>query len=83
MPKAAHGESDSNGFEPEANSKLAIDNPMASQGPLDGRVGVTGSRAALNRKALERAVPSGTTYSWELQLLWRIRRSHGAYVDGT
>ena len=51
-------------------------NPMASQGPLDGRVGVAGSRATLNRKALERVIPSGITYSWELQLRWRIRRSH-------
>ena len=38
-------------------------NPVASQGPLDGRVGVTGSRATLNRKALERVIPSGITYS--------------------
>jgi hypothetical protein len=58
-------------------------NPMASQGPLDGRVDVAGSRATLNRKVLERVVPSGTTYSWELQLRWRIRRGLGAYVDGT
>ena len=58
-------------------------NPMASQGPLDGRVGVAGSRATLNRKALERVIPSGITYSWERELLWRIRRSHGVYVDGT
>ena len=40
-------------------------NPMASQGPLGGRVGVAGSRATLNRKALERVIPSGITYSWE------------------
>ena len=58
-------------------------NPMASQGPLDGRVGVAGSRAILNRKALERVIPSGITYSWERELRWRIRRSHGAHVDGT
>jgi hypothetical protein len=58
-------------------------NPMASQGPLDGRVGVAGDRATLNRKVLERVIPSGTMYSWELQLRWRIRRSHGADVDGT
>ena len=58
-------------------------NPMASQGPLDGCVGVTGGRATLNRKALERVIPSGITYSWELLLRWRIRRSHGADVDGT
>jgi hypothetical protein len=58
-------------------------NPMASQGPLDGRVSVAGDRATLNRKALERVIPSGITYSWELLLRWRIRRSHGAYVDGT
>ena len=38
-------------------------NPPASQGPLDGRVGVAGSRATLNRKALERVIPSGITYS--------------------
>ena len=56
---------------------------MASQGPLDGRVGVAGSRATLNRKALERVIPSGITYSWERELRWRIRRSHGAHVDGT
>jgi hypothetical protein len=37
----------------------------------------------LNRKALERVIPPGITYSWELQLRWRIRRSHGADVDGT
>ena len=37
----------------------------------------------LNRKALERVIPSGITYSWERELRWRIRRSHGAYVDGT
>ena len=58
-------------------------NPMASQGPLDGRVGVAGSRAILNRKALERVIPLGITYSWERELRWRIRRSRGAYVDGT
>ena len=40
-------------------------NPMASQGPLDGRVSLAGSRATLNRKALERVIPSGITYSWE------------------
>ena len=34
-------------------------NPMASQGPLDGRVGVTGSRAILNREVLERGNPFG------------------------
>ena len=43
-------------------------NPLASQGPLDGRVGVAGSRATLNRKALERVIPSGITYSWEREL---------------
>ena len=32
---------------------------MASQGPLDGRVGVTGSRATLNRKVLARENPLG------------------------
>ena len=58
-------------------------NPLASQGPLDGRVGVAGSRATLNRKALERVIPSGITYSWERELRWRIRRDHGVYVDGT
>ena len=34
-------------------------NPMASQGPLDGRVGVAGDRATLNRKVLERVIPFG------------------------
>ena len=34
-------------------------NPMASQGPLDGRVGVAGSRATLNRKVLQRGNPFG------------------------
>jgi hypothetical protein len=34
-------------------------NPMASQGPLDGRVGVAGSRATLNREVLERGNPFG------------------------
>ena len=58
-------------------------NPLASQGPLDGRVGVAGSRATLNRKALERVIPLGITYSWERELRWRVRRSHGADVDGT
>ena len=58
-------------------------NPMASQGPLDGLVEVAGSRAILNRKALERVIPSGITYSWERELRWRIRRIHGADVDGT
>src|SRR5271157_4827579 len=58
-------------------------NPMASQGPLDGRVSVVGGRATLNREVLERVIPSGITYSWELQLRWRIRRPHGADVDGT
>ena len=58
-------------------------NPVASQGPLDGRVGVAGSRATLNRKALERVIPSGITYSWERELRWRISRGHGADVDGT
>ena len=58
-------------------------NPTASQGPLDGRVGVAGSRAILNRKALERVIPLGITYSRERELRWRIRRSHGADVDGT
>ena len=45
---------------------------MASQGPLDGRVSVVGGRATLNREVLERVIPSGITYSWELQLRWRI-----------
>ena len=54
-----------------------------AEGPLDGRVEVAGSRAILNRKALERVIPSGITYSWERQLRWRIKRSHGADVDGT
>ena len=49
---------------------------MASQGPLDGRVSVVGGRATLNREVLERVIPSGITYSWELQLRWRIRRLH-------
>src|SRR5271163_4504218 len=57
-------------------------NPMASQGPLDGRVEVVGGRATLNREVLERVIPSGIAYSWELQMRWRIRRSHGADVDG-
>ena len=34
-------------------------NPMASQGPLDGRVGVAGSRATLNRKVQQRGNPFG------------------------
>jgi hypothetical protein len=37
---------------------------------------VAGSRATLNRKVFERAIPSGITYSWELLLRWRMRRSH-------
>src|SRR5208283_3067755 len=49
-------------------------NPMVSQGSLDGRVGVAGSRAILNRKALERVIPSGITYSRERELRWRIRK---------
>ena len=36
-----------------------------------------------NREVLERVIPSGITYSWELQLRWRIRRPHEAEVDGT
>jgi hypothetical protein len=32
---------------------------MASQGPLDGRVGVAGGRATLNRKVLGRENPFG------------------------
>ena len=28
--------------------------------------------ATLNREVLERVIPSGITYSWELQLRWRI-----------
>ena len=48
-------------------------NPMVSQGPLDGRVGAAGSRATLNREVLERVIPSGITYSWELQLRWRSK----------
>ena len=39
---------------------------MASQGPLDGRVSLAGSRATLNREVLERAIPSGITYSLEV-----------------
>ena len=58
-------------------------NPMASQGPLEGRVGVAGSRATLNRKVLQRVIPSGIAYFWEQELRWRIRRNHGANVDGT
>ena len=58
-------------------------NPMASQGPLDGRVSVAGGRATLNREVLERVIPSGIADSWELQLRLRIRRSRGADVDGT
>ena len=42
-----------------------------------------GGRATLNREVLERVIPSGITYSWELQLRWRIRRPHEADVDGT
>ena len=34
-------------------------NPLASQGPLDGRVGGAGSRATLNREVLERGNPFG------------------------
>ena len=34
-------------------------NPMASQGPLDGRVGAAGSRATLNREVLQRGNPFG------------------------
>ena len=34
-------------------------NPMASQGPLDGHVGVAGSRAILNREVLGRGNPFG------------------------
>ena len=56
---------------------------MASQGPLDGCFSVAGDRATLNRKALERVIPSGITYSGERLLRWRIRRSDGAYVGGT
>src|SRR5208282_3172692 len=52
-------------------------NPVASQGPLDGRVGVAGSRATLNRKALELVIPSGITYSWERELRWRKTKSWG------
>ena len=37
----------------------------------------------VNREVLERVIPSGITYSWELQLRWRIRRPHGVDVDGT
>src|SRR5271157_3250543 len=58
-------------------------NPLASQGPLDGRVGVAGGRATMNRKILERVIPLGIADSWERELRWRIRRSHGADVDGT
>jgi hypothetical protein len=43
-------------------------NPLASQGPLDGRVEVAGSRATLNREVLERVILSGIAYSWERQL---------------
>jgi len=35
------------------------------------------------KKALERVIPLGITYSWERELRWRIRRSHGADVDST
>jgi hypothetical protein len=66
-----------------SNDPLGQHNPMASQGPLDGCVGIAGGRAILNRKALERVIPSGITYSWELQLRWRIRRSRRVDVDGT
>ena len=38
-------------------------NPMASQGPLDGRVSVAGDLATLNRKALEREIPFGDRVS--------------------
>ena len=58
-------------------------NPLESQGPLDGRVEVAGSRATLNREVLERVIPSGIADSWERQLRSRIRRSHEADVDGT
>ena len=37
----------------------------------------------MNREVLERVIPSGIAYFWELQLRWRIRRSRGADVDGT
>jgi hypothetical protein len=59
-------------------------NPMASQGPLEGSVGVAGSRATLNREVLERGIRlRRIAYFWEQELRWRIRRDHGAYVDGT
>src|SRR3954453_15618317 len=58
-------------------------NPMASQGPLDGRVGAAGSRAILNREVPGREIPSGIAYSWEQEMGWRIRRDHGVHVDGT
>ena len=66
-----------------SNDPSGQHNPMASQGPLDGRVSVVGGGATLNREVLERVIPSGITYSWELQLRWRIRRPHEADVDGT
>ncbi len=28
----------------------------------------------MNREVLERVIPLGITYSWELRLRWRIRR---------
>ena len=52
----------------------SAEDPMASQGPLDGRVSVVGGRATLNREVLERVLFWAFMYSWELQLRWRIRR---------
>jgi hypothetical protein len=67
-----------------SNDPTGQHNPLASQGPLDGRVGVAGSRATLNREVLEREIRlRRITYSWEQELRWRIRRSHEAHVDGT
>ncbi len=43
---------------------------MASQGPLDGRVGVVGGRAPSNQKVLERVIPSG------------LEDSYGRLIDG-
>src|SRR5208337_2573961 len=55
-------------------------NPMASQGPLDGRVSVVGGRATLNREVLERVIPSGITYSWELLFRFLVRASRDLWA---
>ncbi len=66
-----------------SNDPTGQHNPMASQGPLDGRVVGCWESCHIEPRGSRTGNPYGITYSWEMQLRWRISRGRGAYLDGT